>query len=52
VRHFLARRALAHADYATFSRNTEDGEPRPEGIDALADRELRRLGLQRGSTGG
>ena len=47
VRHFLARRALAHADYATFSRNTEDGELKPEGIDALAQRELARLGLHR-----
>jgi hypothetical protein len=47
VRHFLARRALTHADYATFSRNTEDGELRPEGIDTLAQRELRRLGLER-----
>lgn len=52
VRHFLARRALTHADYATFSRNTEDGELRPEDIDALAQRELRRLGLERESTPG
>ena len=51
VRHFLARRALTHADYATFSRNTEDGELRPEGIDALAQRELRRLGLERRGSG-
>jgi len=52
VRHFLARRALTNADYATFSRNTEDGELRPEDIDALAQRELRRLGLERGSNPG
>ena len=51
VRHFLARRALTHADYATFNRTTEDGELGPEGIDALAQRELRRLGLERRGSG-
>ena len=52
LRHYLARRALVHLDYATFSANTENGELRPEGVDALAARELRRLGLQkRGARG-
>ncbi len=48
VRHFLARRALAHADYPTFALHTADGELRPEAVEPLAQRELRRLGLRGG----
>lgn len=47
VREYLARRALVHAEYPTFSAHSDAGELRPEDVDALAARELRRLGLQR-----
>ncbi len=47
VREYLARRALVHADYTTFAVHTADGELRPDGVERLAQRELRRLGLQK-----
>jgi uncharacterized membrane protein len=47
VHQYLARRALAHADYPTFALHTEaDGELRPDAVERLAQRELRRLGLE------
>jgi len=44
---YLAHRALARADAATYSLSTADGDVRPEAVAVLADAELRRLGLRR-----